>query len=176
MKTTLLLIMFLILFSLPLYSADSRTITIDLGSFSGFFGFGYEWLEGLAGHKVGFGVVDSNSIRLAYAYKRYFPDRDNREEVRPSRIFMGPLFNVTFEDIYTETLTRFRLGLQMGYELTWGSDGQYYSSLAGGFAVLYPPYTYSYYYPYDPPDPNDNRYVFRDAFRPVFTASFGYRY
>lgn len=178
MKKTLLALLLILLLSQPIYGEERRAVSIDMGSFSGFFGFSYEWLEGLSGHKLGLGIVDPQSLRIAYAYKRYFPDRAFKEEVKPSRIFIGPLFNITFEDIYQDTFLRYRLGLQMGYDLSWGSEGQYYSSLAGGFAILYPPQTYRYYqyYPEDPEKPYEHEYILRDAFAPVFTVSFGYRY
>lgn len=175
MKVSILVLLLLIIVALPIYSEENRIeensiFTLDIGFFSGFFSFGYERLEGLTGHKIGLGVIDSQSIRAGYAYKRYFPDRAYEEE-RPSRIYFGPLVNLTLEEIYPDIFVRGRLGVQMGYDFIWGADNQYYASLAGGFALIYPPLSYYYYY-----FPENNRYAYYDLFTPGFTMSFGYRY
>lgn len=170
MKKGILILVFLVLFS-PSLAGESRIVTIDLGSFSGFFGFGMEWITGLTGHKLGLGVIDSQSARIGYAYKRYFPHPDG-EEIRPSRIFFGPLFSTTFEDLYSQTFIRYRGGLQMGYDFFWGENRQYYANLAGGFLISYPPTTYQY--PFSPYSNND--FTYYEAFSPAFTISFGYHY
>lgn len=167
MKTGILVLLLLVLFSRPLYGEESSIVTIDIGSFSGFFGFGYEWLRGLSGHKLGLGIVDSQSLRVGYTYKKYFPDKEFPGEEKPSRIYLGVLLNATLEYIYTASYLHLRLGPQMGYDFYWGEGDQYYSNITGGFVIIYPPKSYEYFY-------DDYRYF--DAFGPAFTVSFGYRY
>lgn len=139
---------------------DQQVITIDAGSFVGFMGFSYEWIDGLQGYKGGIGITDPDSFRIGFAYKYYFPEPSEEEVVR-SRVSFGPDAALSFENISDNFKLRTRLGVSMGYDFSWGTADQYLIHLRGGLSVNYPAQTSWYSY---------------NIFSPTFNVSFGYKF
>lgn len=161
MKRIAITCLLIILLPCSTVLADTEQIvSIDSGTFTGYFGFGIERVSGLHGFKGGIGIIDYESLRLGFLYKYYFPER-NTSEVQRSRVFIGPDISLTLNDIISDFHIRSRLGLNMGYTLRWGSVDQYIFSLSGGFALAYPPYPSWYSL---------------NLFQPSFNVSFGYSF
>lgn len=157
----LYLLVFVLFLSFSVAAQKQQIIGIDSGTFSGFFGFSYEYISGLSGYKVGMGITDPESIRLGLAYKYYFPDPTEEDELLRSRVSLGPEFSLSLNQILTDLRAKVRAGLSLGYDINWGSHRQYLLHFRGGIAVNFPAEVGWFYY---------------DLFSPTFGVTFGYTY